>query len=263
MQRKTQDAYEELLRTVMQGCSRIHQLDPDPHTVVTDFELSAMFAVRNVLGEAVTTHGCFYHLTQSTWRKIQDLGLQSAYRSDDDIRLFVGMLDGLAYLPVNDVTEGYRFLKTTAPSGLVPLVEYFGETYVTGTTKTTQTGRTRTIPPRFPPTTWNVHETTFSDEKSYRTNNNADGWNNHFYSLVGMKHPVIWRCIEALQADAAQVSAVVMRRTIGNLSPRKISATTKSKNRRLRNLCAEYRSKQRSLENFLRAIGEGIRLVCD
>ena len=31
-------------------------------------------AVSSVLGDHVTVQGCFYHLTQSTWRKVQALG---------------------------------------------------------------------------------------------------------------------------------------------------------------------------------------------
>ena len=65
----------------------------DPTTVICDFEAAAMNAVRTVLGEEVTIQGCFYHLCQSTWRKIQELGLVGDYIARDDIKLFAGMLD--------------------------------------------------------------------------------------------------------------------------------------------------------------------------
>jgi hypothetical protein len=42
------------------------------------FEQAAMNAVTAVLGSHVNVHGCFYHLTQSTWRKVQELGLTTA-----------------------------------------------------------------------------------------------------------------------------------------------------------------------------------------
>ena len=52
--------------------------------------------------------GCFYHLTQSTWRKIQSLGLTQLYKDREDIRQFCGMIDGLAFLPINDIQAGLQ-----------------------------------------------------------------------------------------------------------------------------------------------------------
>ena len=53
----------------------------------------------------MTTRGYFYHLTQSTWRKTQHLRLVGKYRDDDvQVKLFYGILDGLAFLPVDDVS---------------------------------------------------------------------------------------------------------------------------------------------------------------
>jgi len=59
-----------------------------------------MQAVRAMFGVVLTTQGCFFHLTQSTWRKLQELGLAVAYKTDDAFRHFCGMLNGLAFLPV-------------------------------------------------------------------------------------------------------------------------------------------------------------------
>jgi len=59
-----------------------------------------------VLGSHVNVQGCFHHLTQSTWRKVQELGLTTAYKDDDNVKHFCGMLDALAFLPLNDITEG-------------------------------------------------------------------------------------------------------------------------------------------------------------
>ena len=70
LQRKSQETYEAMLRAVDERCSTLG-VTPNPTTVVTDFESASMAAIRQVLGEGMTTHGCFFHLTQSTWRKIQ------------------------------------------------------------------------------------------------------------------------------------------------------------------------------------------------
>ena len=53
-----------------------------------------------VFGVHVQRQGCFFHLTHSTWHKMQELGLVAHYRDDADARR--GMLDGLAFLPLTE-----------------------------------------------------------------------------------------------------------------------------------------------------------------
>ena len=69
LQRKSQATYELLLQAIMDKCRLLH-MEPDPSTIVIDFEQAMMCAISAVLGDHITVQGCFYHLTQSTWRKI-------------------------------------------------------------------------------------------------------------------------------------------------------------------------------------------------
>ena len=84
-------------------------------------------AVTSSFEPQVNVHGCFYHLAQATWRKIQTLGLVQRYREE---KLFCGMIDGLAFLPVDDVAEGMTYLRENTPEGLEPLLDYFDNAYV-------------------------------------------------------------------------------------------------------------------------------------
>ena len=108
LQRKTQATYEELLDAIVNHCQQLN-LEPDPAYVITDFEISVIQAIPAVLGDAVESGGCFYHLTQATWRKIQELGLVIHYRDDEEFHHFCGILDGLAFLPLDDVVEGFEY----------------------------------------------------------------------------------------------------------------------------------------------------------
>ena len=72
----------------------------------------------------VTVQGCFYHLTQSTWRKVQDLGLTQRYKDSEDVKLFCGMMDSLALLPIDDLPAGLEFLRNNTPEGMEPLLNY-------------------------------------------------------------------------------------------------------------------------------------------
>ena len=185
---KTQATYEELLTAVLDRCCDLG-FQPDPTTIITDFEQATINAVSNTLGSDVQSRGCFYHLTQSMWRKVQQLGLVTLYRS------------------VSYVSEGMNYLKEHTPDGLEPLIDYFDSTYVSGSYRRIQrpTGpdgiippmKMRRISPMFPPELWNVHEVTISDES--RTNNICEAWNNSYRSLVGCSHPSIWRTIDNLR----------------------------------------------------------------
>ena len=68
-------------------------LSPDPTVLIVDLESAAISAVRH--GYTVEVRGCFFHLTKSSWRKVQALGLAAPYKADEDVRLFCGMLDAL------------------------------------------------------------------------------------------------------------------------------------------------------------------------
>ena len=44
--------------------------------------------------------GCCFHWTQAVWRKVQELGLQVAYNSDDKTHKYIKKLLALPYIPV-------------------------------------------------------------------------------------------------------------------------------------------------------------------
>jgi len=110
LQHKRQDTYVQLLQALEKHCMGLG-VQPDPRVVVTDFESAAMQAVKQVFGCDVDTHGCFFHLTQATWRRIQSEGHAELYKTDDEFRVFCGMMDGLGFLPVNDVKKGQYTLR--------------------------------------------------------------------------------------------------------------------------------------------------------
>ncbi|KAL8615880.1 hypothetical protein ACOMHN_058947 [Nucella lapillus] len=138
LQRKSQATYELLLQAIVDKCRLLH-MEPDPSTIVIDFEQAMMRAILAVLGDHITVQGCFYHLTQSTWRKIQELGMTNRYRDAEEVKLFFcGMVDALALIPIGDLTEALDFLEDSTPEGLEPLLDYFKRTYCTGTFRRVQ-----------------------------------------------------------------------------------------------------------------------------
>ena len=153
-----------------------------------------------------------------------------------------------------------ELLRSTAPPSALSVLDYFDKTYVTGSTRhIAGTDIVRRIDPLFPPPVWNVHDVTVSDGD--RTNNFSEAWNRRFESLVGHKSPSIWTTIELLRADAAEALTSLLRHSSGRLEPKRVRKATKEFNRRLQRLRVEYDAGDRDMKNFMRAVGQSIRLI--
>ncbi|KAK2153858.1 hypothetical protein LSH36_283g03018, partial [Paralvinella palmiformis] len=68
-----------------------------------DYELAIINAVSSTFEPHIKSHGCFFHLTQNTGRKIQSLGSVHPYRENDAVKHFCGMLNALAFLTMGGV----------------------------------------------------------------------------------------------------------------------------------------------------------------
>lgn len=262
---KSEEAYAELFQAVCDKCMELFGFDANPQAMLMDFEKATMNAVTQVFGN-IRLHGCFFHLCQSTWRKVQNLGLVQAYENDADVKLFCGMLDGLAFLPTDEVTNGMAHLRTRIPDvdGLEELVDYFDKTYVTGWFRHIQQPPAddgvvppvmlRAVPPLFPPTIWNVHEVTLNDDA--RTNNACEGWNNAFKTIIGHEHPPFFKAVTGLQKDEAVVSTQLLQ-----VEPpkKRISRQTAQLQGQLKRACQAYRHGQTAMADFLVTVGHTIR----
>jgi hypothetical protein len=257
LQRQTQTTYETLLRFITE------RVTADPSVVIVDFEKAVHSAIHAVLGAHVTIQGCFYHLTQSTWRKIQGLGLTDLYRTNEEFRLFCGQLDGLALLPLAQVPAGMKNLKQNAPPEAIELVEYFDSTYVSGALRRRPLAdgvagvHFRRTPPQFPPEVWNVNNATLSND--HRTNNVCEGWNNGFAHLVAIKHPSIWKLIEHLQSENKRVHVVILQQERGIVIKKRVRRETHELQQRLVNLCKDFNEGRRDITTFLRGVSYNIR----
>ena len=266
LQRKTQDTYEELFQALLDKCNSM-ELYPDPRTILVDFEQAVISAIQSTLGNDIQVRGCFYHLTQETWRKIQELGLVRKYRDDEDFKLFCGQLDALAFLPIEDIPEGITYICTITPIDAEGLVDYFDQRYVTGTFRRAGIPRNgpdggallhmRRVPPRYPPALWNVHQATLDGEA--RTNNQCEGWNNRFTHLVGYQHPSVWTMIDTLKKEDA-VSCTHIAKDLNGQPPKKrIRREYKEMQIRLHKLCEDRAAGRKSIPELLSGVGHNIR----
>jgi len=224
LERKAKSTYKKMFSILYEKCAE-RNFFPDPKVLHIDFEQATIQAAREIIGFELEIRGCFYHLCQNTYRKIQNLGLQKLYTNNDSFSHFCGMLDGLAglaFLPLHKIDEGMNFLKTVVPPEADELLEYFDCTYVTGTYKKVGSGeciKLRRIKAMYQPKIWNVHESTLNGE--HRTNNMCESWNNRFKHVVGHNHLTIWKLIDKMRQEISVNIAKIELNEIGLTSKRK------------------------------------------
>ncbi|XP_052280707.1 uncharacterized protein LOC127878207 [Dreissena polymorpha] len=257
---KQQSAYENVFGAVMDACDR-YELTPNPTSVSCYFEISIHRAINTMLGPQISIQGCFYHVTQSTWRKLQSDGLSVLYKEDESIKHFCGMIDGLAFLPTDCVQEGMRYLRSVVPEELSEILEYF-DTYVSGPYQSTRGSRgvikvTRTNNPRYPVDMWNVNEATLNDE--VRTNNICESWNNGFAYLVGQKNPSLWYCLSSIQKDQINVLTELERLRQVDQVKKRVRREVKQYQQKLKSLCQQFSKGKTTVSAFLQALGHLIR----
>ena len=136
-----------------------------PSYVVCDFEMSIKIAVENELPNA-EVNACYFHFAQSLWRRIQAVGLVSAYRQHRSVRMALRKITALAFLPVLLVRQNLNTFLTSRQWQRVrqrypavdDLMNYFQRTYMNANGN-------------FSPTLWNVYDRSIST----RTNNVMEG----------------------------------------------------------------------------------------
>ncbi len=136
-----------------------------PNTAVCDFELALILAIETEL-PGVRVRGCYFHFSQSLWRKFASLGLLSQYRSNcahgRRLRKFVQKTRALGFLPAAIIRNTFNAYCTTSTvlrlcrkfPRLHDYIAYIRRVYIE---------RTAT----FRPTMWCVYDR----EMNVRTNN--------------------------------------------------------------------------------------------
>jgi len=241
---KLKSTYITILQQVVINCLQTSN-NPKPKYIVMDFEIGAISATKHVFGDSVQVKGCFFHLCQSMWRKIQHLGLSSVYKNNKNIRLNCNMINALAFLPLNEISSGMAYLYTIIPIELLLVAKYFDDIYVSGTSGT----------PMFSPILWNVFDVTLNDGD--RTNNYCEGWNNYFNKLVGTSNPSFWLVLQCIQQDESTMRIESIRHEqSNNLTSRKKNKKYASLQYKLRETITSYVNKEITMEHFLNTIGK-------
>lgn len=137
--------------------------DCKPQYIISDFEVGAINAARKFFPKS-KFHACFFHLCQSVWRHLQQIGLQGRYINDADFSKNVRQLLALAFVPSQDIVQLFVELcrskfwsENDDPDSekVQQLLNYFESTYIGVEGRN---GKRKVV--QFSPDLWSVHEIT-------------------------------------------------------------------------------------------------------
>lgn len=245
MTRKTQEMY----RIVFQ---KIQDLRPQvrPTSLMSDFETGMRNAFKNVF-PAAALGGCFFHLGQSIYRKVQSEQLTNLYKDDEKFRTFVKMMSALAFLPPGHVVGGFVALQDHADytQNLDPIYNYFEDTYIG---RPNRRGRQR---PMFPIAEWNAFNRL--EDGLPRTNNQVESWHLAFQGSVGHAHPTFFRLLDSIKREQGLQRAAYLGLVAGQQQTRHMKKYVRI-NRQLRLLLNDREN--RPTVDLLRGISYNLTL---
>ena len=107
---KTQATYRRMWEQVQLLCPLAH-----PAEILMDFEKAAMTSFEHTWPTSMVK-GCFFHLTQSLWRKVQAVGLQSQYSHDEEFANRIRQIAALAFASTRSICSVRSSSSTTSLS---------------------------------------------------------------------------------------------------------------------------------------------------
>ncbi|CAJ0959347.1 unnamed protein product [Ranitomeya imitator] len=236
---KSRSTYQRLLQ-------ELEKLQPglQPDNLMLDFELAAIQAFESEFPNLVKT-GCFFHLSQSVWRKVQNEGLKMQYQGDHEFAHWIRMIPALAFLPPQNVVQSFEELVEDPdfPQEAIAIANYFEDSYIG------QMNRRGRQAPLFPVQFWNVYERTLNDQQ--RTNNDVEGWHRSFRETCGTLFQNIYHFINCLKHQQELHSFEIIQIIAGN----PIAARNKKYaviSARVKRIVQDFNN--RSLMDYLRGI---------
>ena len=130
MTSKSEEMYRQLFQS-LNDFAEENNVELRLLTIITDFERAAIKASQREFSD-INNKRCFFHLSQSGWRKIQEVGLATQYGVDEHLNLMLRHLFTLAFLPSDDIPDAFDILKSAIPEVTNDVVKWFEEYYVHG-----------------------------------------------------------------------------------------------------------------------------------
>ncbi|CAF0954419.1 unnamed protein product [Adineta steineri] len=195
-----------------------------PQRLMMDFEKAAMNMITGRF-PIVELSGCFFHLSQSVQRFLQNNGLKKNYETDLTFADNIHQILALSFLEPNEVINGFNHLCTYLDDEYQIVLDYIEDNYI-GRLR----GRSRRVA-TFPVHFWNMTERVKNN--MHRTNNNIEAWHRKLNCAFQCTHPNLWTFMDKLIKEENNIHSDIINAMAGR-QPRK--RQNESLNTRLYNL---------------------------
>jgi hypothetical protein len=167
-----------------------------PKIIKVDSGAAVISAINKVFPDSVIT-GCNFNFNQCLWIQIQNIGLAVEYKEDEQVRIIFRMCAALAYLPIDEVEEGWLMIMESVPQNekLTLFLDYFVERWMGN----------QNVPIEM----WNIRQ------HRHRTNNAVEGWNSKLNSIIGKQQPNVFMLVQKLKEEAELVSWQMKSKELG------------------------------------------------
>lgn len=251
LQNKNENTYTLMFKT-------LKYLEPRllPNMITFDFERTAIRAAKSCFPE-ILIRGCHFHMSQSIWRLLKQVGLSKKYIDDIEFALHIRCLSALAYVPVNFVVRYFEslmatqfFIENKNDIAFSDFLNYFESTWIGAKDR-----RLNRKPSFFPIDEWNCFEQLQDNVPGI--NNSVEEWHNVFSSMINIiQRPNIWKFILTLQKQESLNRCKIMQ----YLSVKKSHEKKKYKDsaKKIINIGKEFLN--RTAEDYLREIAHYLQL---
>jgi len=231
---KTTHIYELAFSFLKTKCAGLN-LNLKLTTIVADFE-DSIHAGAKMIWPLIQVIGCRFHLTQSWWRKIQEIRLTDVYKNKNcESGIWLRKIFGLSFLSPEEVSDCFieEFMAhCTNDPKMSTFCDYLTENYIDEFS-------------RFPSNVW----ASFSIS-SERTTNSCESFHAKLNSLFTKSHPNIFLFIHVLNTRIQTDTYIILRST----HKTKINKNTKyvHQKRKIEDLLKDYEAKKINRSHFIR-----------
>ena len=197
---KSEIIYSRFFTLLKDACTQ-RRLYLNPTTFFIDYETAVQNAASTSF-PGVTIKGCFFHYTQCIWRKVQDTGLVTSYRDDEEVHRLVRRAAVLPLVPQADVTDvWFNAMEDMDNSNSLVNTTSFTDYVVTNWVETNRH-------------LWNHYQT-----EGPRTINHLEGWHSSMKKTIQVPHPNIYRLLTHLKEEQAVNEVTHIQYSAGGLRP--------------------------------------------
>ena len=174
---------------------------------------------------------------QAVWRKVQDLGLRTAYVEHSAVYKFIRRVLALPFLPAEHIAPAvYEMRKLTTHTQLIQLLDYIEATWLLSSVWV-----------------WDVAAWSIFG-RAIRTNNDVEGWHHRMNSRAGHCKLNLYTLLQFLHEEAKLVPVYASLVSEGKLT--RLQRTSQQRlQKKIFTAWQEYEEGQKTASQLLRACG--------